>query len=115
MTYIVRIKNVLLATVDEEIDDKEALELQEELSDRFCDGDAEAVLLDISGLQIVDSFVGRVLADTAKILSLIGGRTILVGMQPAVALTLVELGLLLPDLTTALNVEHALEKLRADV
>lgn len=105
---IVKVGDFLLATVQNEIEDQVALALQEDLGNRIVATHARLVLFDISGLQIVDSFIGRLVADIAAIAQLLDAEVIVVGMQPAVAITLVELGLTLKGVRTALNVESAL-------
>jgi len=111
VTYIAKIGKFLLATVEEDLDDQQALDLQDKLSQRLESAEVRCVVLDISSLVIVDSFVGRVLSDISRTLALMGGETIVVGMQPPVAMTLVELGLKLPGIRTALTLEHAMEYL----
>ncbi len=105
---VVRIGNNLLATVLEELRDSEALELQEQINSTLEKTGASGVILDVSVLQTMDSFLGRLLRDIAVGSSLLGARTVVVGIQPAVAITLVELGLLLDGVKTALNLEKAL-------
>jgi rsbT antagonist protein RsbS len=91
-----------------------ALQLQEDLGQRIVDTGAKGVVIDITGLDIVDSFVGRTLSTIASISRVLDAETIVVGMRPAVAITLVELGLSLNGIRTALNVERGLELLAAD-
>jgi rsbT antagonist protein RsbS len=86
--------------------------LQSDLSDRIVKTGARGVLLDISGLDIVDSFMGRMIANIAALSRVLDAETVVVGMQPAVAITLVELGLSLPGVQTALNVERGMMLLR---
>ena len=105
---IVKIGSYLLATISTDIQDNVALALQEDLSNRIVSANVRLVLLDISAVQLVDSFMGRMIADIAGIATLLDAQVIVVGMQPAVAITLVELGLTLSGVRTALNVETAL-------
>ena len=105
---IIKIGKYLLATVQTDVQDNVALALQEDLGNRIIATRARLVLFDISSLQIVDSFIGRLIADIAGIARLLDAEVIVVGMQPAVAITLVELGLTLSGVRTALNVERAL-------
>lgn len=105
---IIKIGKYLLATVQSDIRDDVALAFQENLGNRIIATHARLVLFDISSLQIVDSFIGRLIADIAGIARLLDAEVIVVGMQPAVAITLVELGLTLSGIRTALNVESAL-------
>ena len=105
---IIKIGKYLLATIQTDVQDNVAVALQEDLAARIIAARARLVLLDISALQIVDSFIGRMIADIAGIAKLLDAEVIVVGMQPAVAITLVELGLTLSGVRTALNVESAL-------
>jgi rsbT antagonist protein RsbS len=109
---IVHVDNVLIATMLEDLHDRDALALQAELSDRLEQTDARGVLLDFSVVEIVDSFLGRLINDIAATARLLGAHTVVAGMQPAVAVTLVELGLDLPGVRTALNAERGLAILR---
>ena len=105
---MVQIGRVLIATLGDELDDSSALTFQDDLGQKVVDERVSGVLLDISSLDIVDSFICKVLGDTASIVSVLGARVALVGMRPAVAITLVELGLPLTGVDTALNLEHGL-------
>ncbi len=105
---IVKVGGYLLVTIPSDVQDSVAIALQEDLSSRIVSAQARLVLLDISSLQIVDSFTGRMIADIAGIARLLDAEVIVVGMQPAVAITLVELGLTLAGVRTALSVEAAL-------
>lgn len=105
---MVQIDGVLIATLGDELDDASALAFQDDLGRRVVDQRVTGVLLDISSLDIVDSFICKVLGDTASIVSVLGARVALVGMRPAVAITLVELGLPLTGVDTALDLEHGL-------
>jgi rsbT antagonist protein RsbS len=105
---ILKIGKYLLVTVQTDVQDNVALALQEDLGNRIIATRARLVLFDISSLQIVDSFIGRLIADIAGIARLLDAEVVVVGMQPAVAITLVELGLTLSGVRTALNVESAL-------
>ncbi|MEP6753222.1 MAG: STAS domain-containing protein [Candidatus Dormiibacterota bacterium] len=105
---IIKVGDFLLATVQTDVQDDVALALQEDLGNRIVSTRSRLVLFDISSLQIVDSFIGRLISDIAGIAKLLDAEVIVVGMQPAVAITLVELGLTLKGVKTALNVESAL-------
>jgi rsbT antagonist protein RsbS len=105
---ILKMGDLLLVTIQVDMHDQLALDLQEDLTDRISRTGAHGVLIDISSLQIVDSFMGRMLANTAAMARVLDAATVLVGMRPAVAITLVELGLSLPGVRTALNVERGM-------
>ncbi len=112
---ILRIGTFLLVTIQVDMHDQLALTLQEDLTDNISKIGAKGVLIDISSLEIVDSFIGRTLANIASMARVLDAVTVVVGMQPAVAITLVELGMSLPGIQTALNVESGLEYLRTTV
>jgi rsbT antagonist protein RsbS len=105
---ILRIGDVLLASIHLDLSDESVLLLQDDLSQRIVETGARGVIIDISALEIVDSFVGRMLATIAAMAGILDARTIVVGMRPAVAITLTELGLSLGGVRTALNVDKAL-------
>ncbi len=109
---ILRIGDILLVTIQVDMQDQTALALQDDLAEKISQTSAKAVLIDISALEIVDSFVGRMLASISGIARILDASTVVVGMQPAVAITLVELGLSLEGVRTALNVERGMEMLR---
>jgi rsbT antagonist protein RsbS len=110
---ILRIGEFLLATIQVDMHDQLALQLQDDLTNEIQRRAAKGVLIDISALEMVDSFIGRMISDISSMGSILGARTVLVGMQPAVAITLVELGLSLPNVSTALNVDRGMAMLRA--
>jgi rsbT antagonist protein RsbS len=112
---ILRMGNYLLVTIQVDMHDKLALTLQDDLTERISSVNAKGVLIDISSLEIVDSFIGRTLANIASMARVLDAETVVVGMQPAVAITLVELGMSLPGIRTALNVETGMEYLRETV
>jgi rsbT antagonist protein RsbS len=109
---ILKMGEFLLVTIQVDMHDKLAMRLQEDLTDRIVKAKARAVLIDISALEIVDSFIGRMLSNIASMSRILDAQTVVVGMRPAVAITLVELGLDLPGVRTALNVEKGMELLR---
>ena len=102
---ILRMGEYLLVTIQVDMHDQLAMTLQDDLTAAVQRTGAKGVLIDISALEIVDSFIGRMIANTAAMARVLGADTVLVGMQPAVAITLVELGLSLPGILTARNVE----------
>ncbi|MGY6022929.1 STAS domain-containing protein [Streptomyces spinosirectus] len=108
---VLRLGDVLLVTLQGDLYDSTAQQLQQDIADTITSSRVAGVVIDISGMEIVDSFLGRVLAEIAAQSSLLAARTVVAGMRPAVALTLVELGLTLPGLHTALNVEAAMDLL----
>ncbi len=110
---ILRIGNCLLVTIQVDLQDQTALALQDDLSAKIDSTGARGVLIDISALEIVDSFIGRMLASISGIARVLDATTVVVGMQPAVAITLVELGLSLEGVRTALDVERGMAMLRA--
>ena len=105
---ILRIGDVLLVAIQIDLQDHIALQLQDDLSQRIVETGAKGVLIDISALEIVDSFVGRMISTTAAVSRVLDAETVVVGMQPAVAITLVELGLTLDGVRTALDVDRGL-------
>lgn len=109
---ILHVNDMLIATVQEDLGDRDALSLQEELTVTLERTTARGVLLDLSVVEIVDSFLGRLLNDIALGTRLMGAQTVLVGIQPAVAITLVELGLELRGVRTALNPQKGMALLR---
>lgn len=105
----------LLVTIQIDMYDTLAMRLQEDLTGRIVQTGAKAVLIDISSLEVVDSFMGRMLAQVSSMARVLDAETVVVGMRPAVAMTLVELGLSLPGVRTALNVERGMEMLSKSV
>ncbi|CAL9367708.1 RsbT antagonist protein RsbS [Streptomyces sp. enrichment culture] len=108
---VLRLGDVLLVTLQGDLHDSTAQQLQQDLSETIAHSRVKGVVIDISGVEIVDSFLGRVLAEIAAQAELLAARTVVAGMRPAVAITLVELGLTLPGLRTALTTEAAMELL----
>lgn len=111
---ILRMGDTLLVTIQVDMQDQTALTLQDDLANRIAATGASGVMIDISALEIVDSFVGRMLTSISGIARILSATTVVVGMQPAVAITLVELGLSLPGVRTALNVERGFALLGDD-
>ncbi len=110
---ILRIGDCLLITLQIDMHDRLAMTLQDDLTAKVYATGAKGVLIDISALEIVDSFMGRMIANISAMGGILGARTVIVGMRPAVAITLVELGLELPGVRTALDVDKGLALLRA--
>ena len=105
---ILKMGDCLLVTIQVDMHDRLATTLQDDLTERIVAARARGVLIDISALELVDSFIGRTLGNIAAMSRVLDARTVVVGMQPAVAITLVELGLALPGVSTALNVEKGM-------
>jgi rsbT antagonist protein RsbS len=112
---ILKMSEFLLVTIQVDMHDRLAMTLQEDLTDRIVKHHARGVLIDISSLELVDSFMGRMIGNIAAMSRVLDAETVVVGMRPAVAITLVELGLALPGVRTALNVERGLDLLRTSV
>lgn len=112
---ILKMGEFLLVTIQVDMHDRLAMALQDDLTAMITSTEAHGVLIDISSLDIVDSFIGRMLANIASMSRILDAQTVVVGMQPAVAITLVELGLALPGVRTALNVDAGMELLRSSV
>jgi len=105
---VLKIGDVLLVSIQVDMDDHTALTLQDDLTERIVATGASGVIIDITALDIVDSFIGRMLSTIASVSRVLDAETVVVGMRPAVAITLVELGLSLNGVRTALNVERGL-------
>jgi rsbT antagonist protein RsbS len=112
---ILRMGEFLLVTIQVDMHDRLAMTLQDDLTNRISETGAKGVLIDISSLEIVDSFIGRMLGNIASMSKVLDAHTVVVGMQPAVAITLVELGMSLEGVRTALNVDAGMELLRNSV
>ena len=112
---ILQIGDILLVSIQVDLQDHTAVMLQDDLSTRIVETGAKGVLIDISGLEIVDSFIGRMISTTAAVSRVLDAETVVVGMQPAVAITLVELGLTLSGVRTALDVDRGLRMLRDSI
>ena len=110
---ILKLRDFLLVTIQVDMHDRLAMQLQDDLTARISETGARGVLMDISSLDIVDSFIGRMIANIAAMARVLDAETVVVGMQPAVAITLVELGLTLPGVRTALNVDRGMALLES--
>lgn len=109
---ILQMGDFLLVTIQVDLHDELAMRLQDDLTTRISNTSAKGVLIDISSLELVDSFIGRILGNIASMSRVLDAQTVVVGMRPAVAITLVELGLSLQGVKTALNVEKGMRLLR---
>lgn len=105
---ILKIADVLIASIQVELHDASAVQFKDDLLQKLFDTRARAVTVDLTAIDVVDSFIGRLIADIAAMAGLMGATVVLTGLQPAVAITLVELGLELPQVKTALNLEKGL-------
>jgi rsbT antagonist protein RsbS len=112
---ILKLGDLLLVSIQIDLDDQTAVALQDDLSERIVSTGARGVLIDISALEIVDSFIGRMLSTIASVAGVLDAETVVVGMRPAVAITLVELGLSLGGVRTALDVERGIRMLSVDL
>ena len=112
---ILRIGEFLLVTIQVDMHDQLALQLQDDLTQKIEQSGAKGVLLDISALDMVDSFIGRMISNISAVARILSASTVVVGMQPAVAITLVELGLELPGVLTALDAERGMALLRTNM
>ncbi len=108
---ILRIRDILLVSIQVDLQDQIAVALQEDLAERIVESGCHGVLIDISALEIVDSFIGRMISTIAAVSRVLDAQTVVVGMRPAVAITLVELGLSLDGVRTALDVDRGLAAL----
>ncbi len=111
---VLRMGEFLLVTIQVDMHDQLAMQLQDDLTAAIAKYRSRGVLIDISALEMVDSFIGRMLSDISGMARVLDCHTVVVGMQPAVAITLVELGLSLPGVSTALNVERGMALLRSE-
>lgn len=112
---ILRMGEFLLVTIQVDMHDRLVMALQDDLTERIIQTGARGVLIDISALEIVDSFIGRMIANISSMARILDAETVVVGMQPAVAITLVELGLSLEGVRTALDVEKGMNRLRTSL
>lgn len=110
---VLKIKDVLVVSLQVELQDRLALELQDDILNTLARTGARGLLIDVSAIEVVDSFLGRVIGDTARMAHLMGAATVLAGIRPAVAITLTELGLKLSGIRTALNLEKGLSMLES--
>jgi len=108
---VLKIGPVLMVTIQTDLHDRLSEELQNTILERVWSTSASAVLIDITALQTVDSFIGRILSETARMARIMNAKVVLVGMRPPVTMTLLEMGLEIPDVETAIDIETGLNKL----
>ncbi|NJN65193.1 MAG: STAS domain-containing protein [Chloroflexaceae bacterium] len=112
---ILKVEEVLIASIQVALHDASAVQFKDDLLQKIHDTKARGVIIDLTAIDVVDSFIGRMIADIAAMAGLMGSRVVLTGLQPAVAITLVELGLELPNVMTALNLEKGLAVMKNQV
>lgn len=112
---ILKLHNYLLISIQTEIDDNTAIQFQEDLLNKIHKSGATGVIIDLTSVEIVDSFIAKVLGDVVTMSDLMGARVVLTGIQPAVAITLIDLGIHMRDVPTALNIEQGLIKLHQEL
>ncbi|WP_223703071.1 STAS domain-containing protein [Sutcliffiella deserti] len=112
---ILKLHNCLLISIQWELDDNTALQFQEDLLNRIHETGANGVVIDLTSVDMIDSFIAKVLGDVISMSKLMGAKVVLTGIQPAVAITLVELGIHLDEVFTALDLEKGLEKLQQEL
>lgn len=112
---ILKLKDYLLITIQVELDDQTALQFQEDLLNKIHSTGARGVVIDLTSVEIIDSFIAKVLGEVVDMSNLMGAKVVLTGIQPAVAITLIDLGIFLRDVPTALDLEQGLEKLEQNL
>ena len=112
---ILKLHNYLLVSIQTEIDDHTAIQFQEDLLSKIHKHGSSAVVIDLTSVEMIDSFIAKVLGDVVAMSDLMGARVVLTGIQPAVAITLIDLGINLKNVTTALNLEQGLIKLHKEL
>lgn len=112
---ILKLHNYLLISIQTEIDDETAIQFQEDLLDEIYKTDASGVVIDLTSVEVIDSFIAKVLGDVVTMSDLMGAKVVLTGIQPAVAITLIDLGIHLKDVPTALDLEQGLIKLHQEL
>jgi rsbT antagonist protein RsbS len=112
---ILKIGNVLIASIQTTLHDTSAVQFKDDLLQRIFETRARGLIVDLTAVEVVDSFIGRLISDIASMAGLMGTRVVITGLQPAVAITLVELGLELPQVLTALNLEKGLAALQRQI
>ncbi|WP_243388351.1 STAS domain-containing protein [Bacillus kexueae] len=112
---ILKLYNCLLVSIQLELDDQTALQFQEDLLNKIHTTGARGVVIDLTSVEVIDSFIAKILGDVINMSKLMGARVVLTGIQPAVAITLIELGIELREVHTALDLEKGLEKLQQEL
>ncbi len=112
---ILKLKDFLLISIQVELDDQTALQFQEDLLNKIHETDAKGVVIDLTSVEMIDSFIAKVLGEAVDMSNLMGAKVVLTGIQPAVAITLIDLGILLKGVPTALDLEQGLAKLEQDL
>ena len=112
---ILKLNDILIVSVQWELDDKNALQFQEDLLNKMHATNARGVVIDLTPIDFIDSFIAKVLGDVINMSSLMGAKVVITGIQPAVAITLIELGIRLENVMTALDLENGLDKLRIEL
>lgn len=109
---ILKLYDYLLVSIQVELDDKTTLQFQEDLLSKIHETGVQGVVIDLTSVEIIDSFIAKILGDIVKMANLMGAKVVLTGIQPAVAITLIDLGITMENIDTALDLEQGLEKLR---
>ena len=112
---ILKLKDCLIVSIQWELDDQTALQFQEDLLTKMHETSARGVVIDLTPIDFIDSFIAKVLGDVISMSGLMGAKVVITGIQPAVAITLIELGIRLEDVMTALDLENGLEKLQQEL
>ena len=112
---ILKLRDYLLITIQVELDDQTAIQFQEDLLKKIHETAAKGIVIDLTSVEIIDSFIAKVIGDVVSMSSLMGAKVVLTGIQPAVAITLVDLGIHLENVPTALDLEKGLDKLQLEL
>ncbi|WP_273853797.1 STAS domain-containing protein [Guptibacillus spartinae] len=112
---ILKLNQYLLITIQVDLDDKTALQFQEDLLGKIHETGAKGVVIDLTSVDMIDSFIAKVLGDVVRMSNLMGAKVVLTGIQPAVAITLIDLGIMMKNVPTALDLEQGLEKLQQEL
>ncbi|AQQ52143.1 STAS domain-containing protein [Planococcus lenghuensis] len=112
---ILKLRDCLIVSIQWELDDQTAIQFQEDLLTKLHETSARGVVIDLTSIDFIDSFIAKVLGDVISMSSLMGARVVITGIQPAVAITLIELGIRLEDVMTALDLENGLDKLQLEL